>query len=132
MKKILISSSILFSLFAIASCCKEGANGDATIVVFLKHHGNVIPNNANHVDTVWVKFNAKDSPGSGTDKYDTYFVGEAGEDHVHCHDLKCGDYFLFGTGLDTTIGMRVSGGAHIKIKHKERKDEIDTDLAVTE
>lgn len=128
MKKLIFSAAILLT---ISSCCKEGTGGGATLVVFLKHHGAPIANQVGHVDTVWVKYNAKDSPG-GTDKYDTYFYGEEGEDHVHCEGLKCGDYFLFGAGLDTTLGQRVKGGMHVKIKHKDRKEEIDVDLAVTE
>jgi hypothetical protein len=127
--------SILFfcvGLILFASCAKEGTGGDATLVVFLKHHTKVIPNKAWYPDTVFVKFNAKELPGTKVSDFDTYFVGEAGEDHVHCEELKWGDYYLYGVGFDTTISQKVSGGMAVKIKRKDRKAETDIDLAVTE
>lgn len=130
MKKIALVAILFAALFV--SCSKEGTGGDATLVVFLKHHGRIIPNQANHPDTVFVKFNAKDLPSDPTHNYDTFFVGEAGEDHVHCEELKWGDYYLYGVGYDTLIQQRVTGGAAVHIKRKDRKKETDFDLAVTE
>ena len=130
--KTILNISLAFALFIfIASCCKEGTGGDATIVTFLQHHGRTIYNHVGYPDTVYVKFNAKDAPKSLSD-YDTYFVGEEGEDHVHCHNLKCGDYYFFGTAMDSTGPYRVTGGMHVKIKHKDRAKEQDVDLPVTE
>ncbi|CAN5909508.1 hypothetical protein BH11BAC7_BH11BAC7_05750 [soil metagenome] len=123
-------------LFAISSCKKAGIDGDATLVVFAKHHGTIIPNHASYPDSVYVKFNAKDLSNDPTHDYDAVFVGEAGEDHIHCEGLHAGTYFLYVTGWDTTLnpplGQRVSGGISVKIKHSERKEEIDTDVPVTE
>jgi hypothetical protein len=59
-------------------------------------------------------------------------VGEAGEDHVHCEGLHAGTYFLYVTGFDSSINSRVTGGMSVKIKYKERKDEIALDVSVTE
>jgi hypothetical protein len=131
MKNLLKLSAATALVFAFNSCCKEGTGGDATLVVFLKHHGFIIENHVNYPDTVYVKFNAKEAPKSLGD-YDTKFVGEAGENHVHCEGLKCGDYYIFGGAMDTTGPYRVTGGMHVKIKHKDRKDEQDIDLAVSE
>src|ERR1041385_4271652 len=128
--KIIIAACM--ALFLFASCCKEGTGGEATLAVFPKHHSKPILNRAAYLDTIYVKFNAKELPGTKPSDFDKYFVGEAGEDHVHCEGLKCGDYYLYGAGFDTTISQRVTGGMHVKIKHKERKDEQDIDLAVTE
>ena len=119
----------------IVSCCKEGTGGDAILVVSLKHHDKVIPSQANYLDTVFVKFNAKELPGTKPDDFDTYFTGTAGEDHVHLTGLKCGEYFLYGAGLDNGGGgspYRVTGGMAVKIKYSDRKDEKNIDLAVTE
>ena len=121
----------LCTALVISSCCKEGTNGDATLVVFAKRNGTIIKNHVGYPDTVYVKFNTKDLPGTHVEDFDTYFVGETGEDHVHCEKLKCGDYFLFVAGFDSSINSRVTGGLHIKIKHKERKNEIDTDVDVS-
>src|ERR1051326_3178939 len=124
----------IFFIAAIAtavSCSKEGTGGDATLVVFIQHHGRTIPNDSAYPDTVYVKFNAKEAPKSLSD-YDTKFVGEPGEDHVHCEGLKWGDYYLFGAGWDTLGTYRVTGGMHVKIRRKDRAKEQDIDLAVTE
>lgn len=123
---------LAISLFAITSCKKAGTNGDATLVVFAKHHGTIIPNQALYRDSVFVTFNEKDLPSDPTHNYDALFVGEAGEDHIHCEGLHTGTYFIYVTGFDTSIGQRVSGGASVKIKYKERKEEVDFDVAVTE
>lgn len=129
MNKIFLTIALLA---LITSCCKEGVNGDATVVVFARHHGNIIKNHVGYPDTVYVKFNTKDLPGLSPSDYDYSFAGEEGEDHIHCEKLKCGDYFFFVTGFDSTINTRVTGGMHVKIKHKEKKDEMDVDVAVTE
>jgi hypothetical protein len=131
-----MKNKIALTLIAVAivmgSCKKNGLGGDATIVVFLKHHGNIIKNHRTYPDTVFVKYKASDLPGTTPDKFDTYFVGEIGEDHVHCEGLLPGKYFLYGVGIDSTGPYRVSGGIAIKIAHSQRKKEIDVDLAVTE
>ncbi|MGZ3898860.1 MAG: hypothetical protein ACXVNM_02605 [Bacteroidia bacterium] len=114
------------------SCKKNGLGGDATVVVFMKHHGNIIKNHVGYPDTIFIKFKATDLPGTTPDKFDTYFVGEAGEDHIHCVGLRPGKYYFYGVGMDSTGPYRVKGGVAIKINWSERKKEIDTDLAVTE
>jgi hypothetical protein len=131
-KTFLKNALLLVIPLAVFSCTKEGTGGDATLVVFLKHHTKVIPNHTSYPDTVFVKFNTKELPGTKPSDFDTYFIGEAGEDHVHCEGLKAGDYYLYGAGFDATISQRVTGGIPVKIKHKERKEETDVDLPVTE
>lgn len=127
---------LALSLFAFSSCKKAGTDGDATLVVFAKHHGTIIPNHPGYPDTVYVKFNAKDLPSDPTHDYDAIFVGEAGEDHVHCEGLHTGTYFLYVTGWDTSLnpptGQRVSGGMSVKIKYKERRSEIVVNVPVVE
>ncbi|MEI7802739.1 MAG: hypothetical protein WCI97_08865 [Bacteroidota bacterium] len=123
----LISCLIIFS-----SCKKAGTGGKATLVVFLQHHGKTIPNHIGYPDTVFVKFNAKELPGTTAADFDTYFIGEVGEDHVHCEELKPGNYFIYGAGMDTTGPYRVTGGIAVKIKGSDKANEIDTNLPVTE
>jgi hypothetical protein len=142
MKKIAIPC-ILFSvavwLSVLPSCkksekCVGGPGGNLTIVAFLQHHGRTIPNQAGHPDTVFVKYNTKNSPGSSPSNYDAFFVGEAGEDHVHVTGLKCGDYYLYGVGKDTTLDTvsnpHVSGG--IPYSTDKTSGEIDLNIPVTE
>lgn len=132
MKKILSSLILLSSILFLFSCNKAGTGGDATLVVYLKHHLMTIPNHIGYPDTVFVKFNAKELPGTTAADFDTYFIGEVGEDHVHCENLKPGTYYLFGVGMDTTISSRVAGGFSVKIKNSDSKKETDINLQITE
>jgi hypothetical protein len=132
MKNKIIRALITGAMITFVSCKKNGLGGEATIVVFMKHHGNIIKNHAGYPDTIFIKFKAVDLPGTTPDKFDTYFVGNVGEDNIHCKGLRAGEYFLFGVGMDSTGPYRVKGGAAIKIAWSQRKKEIDTDLAVSE
>lgn len=132
MKRIISVFILLTAIMPVGSCKKNSLGGDATLVVFLEHHGKNIKNHKGYPDTLFVKFKAKDAPGTRASDYDTFFVGEVGEDHVHCEGLREGTYFIYGAGFDSSIVQRVTGGMSVKIKHSERKEEIDTHLAVTE
>src|ERR1043165_9624616 len=114
MKKYVLILSAFVVLASVSSCvkkCKEaGTGGSLTLVGKLQHHGNTIINHIGYPDTVFVKFNTKDLPGTNPSSYDTYFVGDVGEDHVHMENLKCGDYYLYAVGMDSTGPYRVSGG----------------------
>lgn len=130
-----MKSRLLFftlALFIIASCKKNGTGGDATLVVFPQHHGKTIKNHYGYPDTVFVKFKADELPGTTPDKFDTYFVGEPGEDHIHCKNLLPGKYYLYCVAMDSSGPYRVTGGLAVKIKWRERKKEIDLDVPVTE
>ncbi len=130
----IIIAAILFSTI-ITSCkkddkCSAGTGGSLTIVAFPQHHGKAIYNQPNYPDTIYVKFNTQNSPGISAANYDTYFVGEAGENHVHMSGLKCGDYFFLGAGFDTTINQRVVGG--IPFSTEQTEGEISLNIPVTE
>jgi hypothetical protein len=131
MQKLLAPAMFLF-LGLISSCCREGTNGDATVVVFPKHHGVPVNNHVGYPDSVYVKFNTKDLPGTRPEDFDVIFVGEGREDHVHCPNLKCGNYYFYVTGYDSASNSRVVGGMHVKVKHKERKNEIVLEASVSE
>jgi hypothetical protein len=135
MRKTIIITIAIFTTM-IASCkkeedkCSAGKGGSLTIAAFPQHHGNAILNKANYLDTIYVKFNTQEFPGISPANYDTYFVGDAGEDHVNMEGLNCGDYYFFGAGFDTTINQRVIGGIPFSTEQKE--GEIDLIIPVTE
>lgn len=108
--------------------CIGGSGGNLTIAAFPQHHGKSISNKATYLDTIFVKYNTSDKPANNN--YDTYFVGEAGEDHVHMKGLKCGNYYFFATGFDSTINQRVVGG--IPYTTDKTDGEIDLNIPVTE
>ncbi len=126
----------LLVILMISSCnkdeekCVAGTGGNLTILAFPKHHGTTIPNLPNYPDTVFVKFNTQDSPGSSQANYDTYFVGEVGQEYVKVFGLKCGEYYFMGVGFDTTINERVVGGMPFSTDQIE--GELNLTLAVTE
>ena len=136
MKKTVFSLAVLaLAAFTISSCtkknsCTAGASGAVTIAAFPKHHGEDILSKASYPDTVFLKFNTKNSPGTNLAAYDKYFVGEVGEDHVHMAGLSCGDYYIFAVGFDSTINQRVTGG--IPFSFTQTSGEIDLNIPVVE
>ena len=125
MKKIVLISPLLFLFLILFSCRRAGTGGDNTLVVFPKHHATSVSG-----ATVFVRFNAKDFPGSTKADYDIQVDGEANEDHVHVKGLRKGNYFLYCTAFDSTISSLVSGGIAVTISSKS--GEKDIDLPVTE
>lgn len=129
MKRILFLLSICLLSF---SCSKEGTGGKATVVVYPVHHSSPIINHVGYPDTVYVKFNTRDLPGTSPSDYDTYFVGDPRTDHVDCKNLRWGDYYFLVAGYDSSILSRVIGGAHVKIRQRDRKDSQNATISLSE
>jgi hypothetical protein len=110
--------------------CVAGLGGNVTIAAVLQHHGTTIPSTGAYQDTVYLKFNTSDNPGADLSLYDTYFVGHAGEDHIHLEGLKCGNYYIYGVGFDNGISQRVTGG--IPYSFTQTTGEIHLNVPVTE
>lgn len=127
-KSIILISAILLTGLLFSSCSKEGLGGEATIAAFPKHHDKPIPNT-----TIYIKYGAKDFPGTDVSVYDDAKIAEAvtGEDpHAHFENLKKGDYYLYGVGFDSSINQIVTGGIPVEIK--EKSGETDIIVPVTE
>ena len=120
------------SLIFILSCQKAGDGGKATITVYPAHHGNKIMNRSDYADSVFVKYNSNELPGTRASDYNAIFTGTTGNDYVACEGLKAGKYFIYCTGFDTTGPYRVKGGLPVNIKYKDRKQNIKIDLPITE
>lgn len=127
-KKILV----LFVVIGFFSCRKAGLGGNASLMVYLEHHGNPIINHIGYPDTIFLKFNVDEMPGTKASDYDTYFVGTPRERFVHCHGLKHGKYYVYATGIDSTGPYRVMGGMALKIKYSERNEEITLTIPTVE
>ena len=124
----------LVAAIALVSCTKEntcssGTGGSLTFVVLPQHHGAPIHSQGNYRDTVMVKFNTQEFPGASPSLYDLIVVGDSGEDHVHIDGLKCGDYYLFATGFDTTISERVFGGRPFSTEATSGQLEIEVSVS---
>ena len=127
MKSLFKILPIVFVLISFGACKKSSSGGDATVVVFPAHHGAPIKG-----ATVYVKFKTNDLPSNPTGNYDLKIEGKVDEDHVHIKGLRYGKYYDYAVGFDSTISEVVTGGSPLTIKWKERKKEIDLDIAVTE
>lgn len=117
-------ASFLFLIFPLATLlmsmsgckksatCKAGSGGDVTLHIELQHHGFPIYSSTNYRDTVRIKFSAADFPGVSPSNYDIIQAGNASENFVNITGLKCGQYYLYTTGFDTsaTWNIRVVGG----------------------
>ncbi|MES2678599.1 MAG: hypothetical protein V4635_01885 [Bacteroidota bacterium] len=122
MKKIIVLSVLAFVLFV--TCKKNQLNGKSSIKGSVIHHERKIP-----FASVFIKFNAKDSPGNDTTVYDA----KVRADKDGRFSFKCykGDYFLFGFGYDYTADSPfvVMGGVPVHLRNKEDRE---INVAVTE
>src|SRR5688572_7936755 len=101
----------------LTACVKEGPGGKSSITVHVEHHGKNIPG-----ATVYLKYNAKESPGLDSSVYDeSKRLADTGHlaTHGHFHELQKGDYFLYATGYDSAIALPVRGGIHVKLGRAE-------------
>jgi hypothetical protein len=95
--------------------CLAGSGGSISIVAYATHNSIPIPNYYTHLDTAFVKFGTTSSQGLNPANYNKYYVGEPGEDHIHCYGLKCGDYYIYRTAWDSVENIRRYGGYGISI-----------------
>jgi hypothetical protein len=116
--------SLIFIVFLVSviSCkdddddeCNAGTGGNVTIVAKPEHHLDPVISLPSYPDSAFVKFNAQEFPGDNPALYDLVVAGESPEDHVLIEGLKCGKYFIFMTGFDTSIQERVKGGIPVQI-----------------
>jgi hypothetical protein len=124
-----IKNIILLALIAvltITACKKEGTGGSTTVATLVAHHSKRIP-----FSTVYVKYGAKDFPGSDVSKYDASEKTDI-EGHAHFEDLQKGDYYFYAVGYDSAISMPVYGGVPLKITRKDKGKHLDLNVAVVE
>ena len=82
--------------------------------------------------TVYIKFNAKETPSDPENNYDLKITGENSEDHVHIQGLRYGEYYIYAVGYDSSLNTIVKGGIPLKISWSERKKDLEVDVPVTE
>jgi hypothetical protein len=121
MKRILFIGA--FGILIFLSACKKNQLGGKSIIRgVVSHHSKVIPNSI-----VYIKFNAKEFPGTDVSQYDSQFKTDAdGKYQFNCYK---GDYYLYGLGYDPGVPGNVSGGIPVHIRNNEK---VDIDVPVTE
>lgn len=115
------------SLILLFSCTKEGTGGDAELMGTVKHHSLAIPG-----AIVYIKYGAKEFPGTELSKYDASTTASLSDAHYHFEGLKRGNYYLYGVGYDSSINSVVTGGVAVKIKFGDRKGVTEQDVQVVE
>jgi len=122
MQKLIALSALL--LLLTGSCKKNQLDGKSSIKGTVAHHSKEIP-----YATVFIKFNAKEFPGTDTTAYDAKVRADAnGKYNINCYK---GDYYLYGFGYDYSIPPPyiVVGGTPAHIRNKEN---LNKDVAVSE
>ena len=105
--------------------CVAGTGGSLDLAIVPQHHGSPI-----YGATTYIEFNTQSSPGA-LSNYDLMVEGEADESHIHVNNMKCGDYFIYCVGYDSTISMIVRGGIPYSISQSAHGD-LDIHVPVTE
>lgn len=109
MKKLLILALVIG---AFISCKKNQLGGKSIIKGTVLHHSRFIAG-----ARVFIKFNATESPGNDTTKYDAKVVAdEAGNYTIKCYK---GNYYLYGYGYDDQLRLPVFGGVPVKVRTNE-------------
>jgi len=121
MTKHLVKLLFVFPL-AITSCCDGGGGGSSVVKGKVLHHDQAIPN-----AMVYIKYNAKDLPSTNTLVYNDSVKANSNAEYS-ISGLKCGDYYLYGKGIDSGLIAPeniVTGGLHIKISKDGTVKETD-------
>ena len=107
------------------SCKKNALGGNAVIKGEVKHHAKLIAN-----ATVYIKFNAKEFPGTDVTVYDAKVTADADAKY----SFKCykGDYYLYAVGFDSAEPPPsiVSGG--VPAKNIRSNETVTIDIPVYE
>lgn len=91
-------------------CKKNQLGGKSNIKGKVQHHGKDIP-----FARVYIKFNAKEFPGSNVSLYDTYVDADKNGSILIEH-IYHGNYYFYAVGYDDAISQTVVGGVYLKVK----------------
>ena len=139
MKKYFLLIIIIFSVILWTRCRKEnppvvpvnadtcvaGTGGSIDLAIIPQHHGAPI-----YGATAYLKFNTQSYPGALVN-FDLSVEGEPQENHIHVDNMKCGSYYIYCVGYDSTISQTVRGGIPYVIL-KSAVGDIDVHVPVTE
>lgn len=114
---------VLAMAFTFNSCQKEGTGGKSTVNGNVKHHTKLIPN-----ADVYIKYGATEFPGADVSSYDDHVQADANA-HYEFKELRKGDYYIYGVGVDNAGPFTVVGGTGIKLR---RNEDLNIDVPVTE
>jgi hypothetical protein len=115
-RSLLSTAVVLLILITAVSCRKEGPGGKSSVTGLAVHHDTPIPG-----CVIYIKYNAKEFPGTDVSKYDASVVAD-GNARYEFKDLRRGDYYLYGVGYDANISLPVTGGVGVTLKYNKEKE----------
>ncbi len=129
---ILISCAVLLTATNCKKACMAGSGGEVSITFKPEHHSIPIYGSSSYVDTVYIKFNQTDFPGPSPSNYDLIVAGNPNENFVKVNGLKCGQYFVFVVGFDTSAvwNTRVVGGLPIDFSETSGEKTVIVPVSV--
>ena len=130
--KILSACLLLYTILISYSCHKSGPGGHVMLMVTPQHHGITIINHVGWPDTVFLKYNTDELPGTKPSDYDSYYVGTPRDKEIDINNLKWGKYYVYVVGIDSAGPYRVSGGLPVNVKYSQRKSMVMVTVPVTE
>ena len=121
---------LIITLFLYTSCkkdkCRAGSVGNLSLKVYTMHHLKYIKG-----CTVKIKFDIQDFPGANGE-YDLTTTAAGTDSFVTFNSLNCGDYYIYGTGIDSSLTpiSTVKGG--IPYSTTQENGTIELELPITE
>ena len=115
---------VLLPIILITSAYKkEGIGGKSSVSGTVYHHTKPIP-----YTTVYIKYGATEFPGTDVTIYDDHTTADINANYAF-HNLRMGNYYLYGVGYDNAIFLPVTGGVGVKLKYDK---SVSLDVPVTE
>ena len=124
--------TLFLLILCITSCKKEDPSGGVitgkySLIVTVMHHERILKD-----IPVYVKYNSTEFPGHDTSLYDWSKPSDL-SGVAYFDKLFEGDYFLYGKGIDSAIGLEVIGGASVALYDSTTvNNEVYVTLMVTE
>ncbi len=110
----------------LTACCKAGIGGNANLVCTVKNAGNLVKG-----VTVYLAYNTSKPPNKGINGFDTHKTADANGSSVSFVGLKCGTYYIYATGFDSTALLSVQGGVPYSLLYKNRSKTGNITLNIT-
>ena len=123
---------LILAVFVNLSCKKEGPTGGVVkgkykIIVTVMHHERILQG-----IPVYLKYDATEFPGHDISLYDWNNTSDL-SGVATFDEMFDGNYFLYGKGIDTGIGLEVIGAAAVIVNESTTvNNEIYVTLMVTE
>jgi hypothetical protein len=104
---------LLFCALSFLGCKKNQLGGKSNIKGKVMHHDKAIP-----FARVYIKFGAKDLPGTNASDYSTYVDADHNGNFL-IEKIYHGDYYFYAVGIDDDLiapDNVVKGGVYLQVK----------------